>query len=62
MTTVTVTEKPSGDHILVSPLWLLIVRGAQFAFSLICLALSGNIMGIFYLDEFGLNVAVVSGS
>ena len=62
MTTVTVTEKPSGDHILVSPLWLLIVRGFQFVISLLCLALSGNLLGVFYLDEFGLNVAIVRGS
>jgi hypothetical protein len=56
---VAVNEKPSGEHILVSPIWLLCVRGAQFAFSVICLALAANIMSTsLYLDEFGLNVAV----
>jgi hypothetical protein len=60
MVTVAVSEKPSGNHILVSPLWLLIVRGFQFGLALVCLALAGSLISDAYLDEEGLNVAVVS--
>jgi hypothetical protein len=58
MVTVAVSEKPSGNHILVSPLWLLIVRGFQFGLALVCLALAGSLISDAYLDEEGLNVAV----
>jgi hypothetical protein len=58
MVTVAISEKPSGNHILVSPLWLLIVRGFQFGLALLCLALGGSLISVGYLDEEGLNVAV----
>jgi hypothetical protein len=54
----TFAEKgPGPDHILASPLWVLILRGAQFVVSIIVLGLAGRLISDAYLDEWGLAVA-----
>lgn len=53
----TVTAKHSSSHVLETPIWVTIVRGFQFFFSLVVLALAGRLMHDLYLDEFGLAVA-----
>lgn len=51
----------SGDagHVLKTPIWILVVRGFQFLFSLIIVGLVGTLIHDAYLDEEGLALAMV---
>ena len=53
-------EKPAGDHVLQTPIWLVVIRGFQVFLSLIILALCGRLMHDAYLEEEGFSLAVVS--
>ncbi|KAL2675623.1 hypothetical protein Neosp_011813 [[Neocosmospora] mangrovei] len=52
------TEKPQGDHVLQTPLWIMIIRGFQFLISLIIVGLCGRMIHDAYLDEEGFSLAV----
>lgn len=52
-------EKHSDSHVLESPAWLLGIRFAQILLSLICFGLGAGVVHDAYLDELGLNVAMV---
>ncbi|EEU48253.1 uncharacterized protein NECHADRAFT_75635 [Fusarium vanettenii 77-13-4] len=51
-------EKPQGDHVLHTPLWIMIIRGFQFLISLIIVGLCGRMIHDAYLDEEGFSLAV----
>lgn len=54
-------EKGDGPaHIIVTPIWVLVIRVFQFLLALIILGLSANLIHQAYLDEFGLALAIVS--
>jgi hypothetical protein len=47
------------DHIIATPIWVLVVRVFQFLLALIILGLSGTLIHQAYLDENGLALAIV---
>ncbi|KAL2211391.1 hypothetical protein CC79DRAFT_1363695 [Sarocladium strictum] len=47
----------SGDHVLKTPIWIVVIRVFQFLISLIVVGLAGSLMHDAYLDEHGLAVA-----
>ncbi|CAM1504583.1 Fc.00g021740.m01.CDS01 [Cosmosporella sp. VM-42] len=51
-------EKPAGDHVLKTPIWMVVIRGFQVFISLIILALCGRLMHDAYLDEEGFSLAI----
>ncbi|RSL41582.1 hypothetical protein CEP53_012678 [Fusarium sp. AF-6] len=51
-------EKPRGDHVLQTPLWIMIIRGFQFLISLIIVGLCARMIHDAYLDEEGFSLAV----
>ncbi|KAM0441303.1 hypothetical protein ACHAPT_000612 [Fusarium lateritium] len=51
-------EKPRGDHVLHTPLWIMIIRGFQFLISLIIVGLCARLIHDAYLDEEGFSLAV----
>ncbi|RSM18751.1 hypothetical protein CDV31_002471 [Fusarium ambrosium] len=51
-------EKPRGDHVLHTPLWIMIIRGFQFLISLIIVGLCARMIHDAYLDEEGFSLAV----
>ena len=55
-------QQPEGkpDHILVTPIWVFVVRIFQILISLVILALAARLMHDAYLDEEGLALAIVS--
>ncbi|KAM0197822.1 hypothetical protein ACHAPQ_006073 [Fusarium lateritium] len=55
-------EKPAGDHVLKTPLWIIIIRGFQFLISLVVLGLCARLMHDATLDEeaFSLAVAIIT--
>jgi hypothetical protein len=58
----TVREKPAGDHVLKTPLWMVIIRAFQILIAFIILAMAARLMHDAYLDEQGLALAIVSRS
>lgn len=55
-----VEKHVSGDHVLKTPIWIVVIRVFQFLISLIVTGLAGSLMHDAYLDEHGLAVATVS--
>ncbi|KIL84869.1 hypothetical protein FAVG1_11739 [Fusarium avenaceum] len=55
-------EKPAADHVLQTPLWVMIIRGLQFLFSLIVLGLCARLVHDASLPEelFCIAVAVIT--
>ncbi|KAJ4266043.1 hypothetical protein NW762_004016 [Fusarium torreyae] len=51
-------EKREANHVLKTPLWIIIIRGFQFLVSLIIVGLCGRMMHDAYLDEQGLSLAI----
>lgn len=49
----------TADHIIATPIWVLVVRVFQFLLALIILGLSGALIHQAYLDENGLALAIV---
>lgn len=52
-------EKPVDDHVLTTPIWVMVLRGFQFLVSVIILALAADIIHDAYLDQIGFAVASV---
>lgn len=53
-------EKGAGaDHIIVTPMWMLIVRFFQFLLSIIILGLAGWTIHGAYIETLGLAIAIV---
>ncbi|KAI9170848.1 hypothetical protein HJFPF1_00322 [Paramyrothecium foliicola] len=61
MTTVAVTEKSGGDSVLVTPLWLLVVRVAQVLVAFIVLAISGDVIATSDLAPGAAGMGVATG-
>ncbi|SPJ79958.1 uncharacterized protein FTOL_08349 [Fusarium torulosum] len=55
-------EKPAADHVLQTPLWIMIIRGVQFLLSLVILGLCARLMHDATLPEeaFSLAVAIIT--
>jgi len=53
-------EKVEGNHVLQTPLWIVIIRGFQFLISLIIVGLCGRLMHDATLDEEALSLAIVN--
>ncbi|KAF4963651.1 hypothetical protein FSARC_8356 [Fusarium sarcochroum] len=51
-------EKPEANHVLKTPLWIIIIRGFQFLVSLIIVGLCARMIHDAYLDEQGLSLAI----
>ncbi|WKT46817.1 Marvel domain [Fusarium oxysporum f. sp. vasinfectum] len=51
-------EKVEGNHVLQTPLWIVIIRGFQFLISLIIVGLCGRLMHDATLDEEALSLAI----
>ncbi|KAF5025640.1 hypothetical protein F66182_2246 [Fusarium sp. NRRL 66182] len=51
-------EKPETNHVLRTPLWIVIVRGFQFLVALIILGLCARIINDAFIDELGFSLAV----
>lgn len=52
-------EKPAGDHVLKTPVWVMVIRGFQILVSIIILGLCASLMHDAYLAEEGFSLAVV---
>lgn len=52
-------EKVESNHVLQTPLWIVIIRGFQFLISLIIVGLCGRLMHDATLDEEALSLAIV---
>jgi len=46
--------RTGGEHIPAQPLWITIIRGIQFLFNLLVLALAANAASYWYLDGYGM--------
>ncbi|KPM42983.1 hypothetical protein AK830_g3573 [Neonectria ditissima] len=53
-----VQEKSAGDHVLKTPLWVVVVRGFQILISVIILGLCADLMHDAYIAEEGFSLAV----
>lgn len=54
------TEKGvAPDHIIKTPIWMLVIRVFQFLLALIIVGLAGTLIHQAYLDEEGLALAIV---
>lgn len=53
------TNGDGAEHVLKTPMWMMIIRGFQFLLSLIIVGLAGRLMHDAYLDEEGIALATV---
>ncbi|KAF7544298.1 hypothetical protein G7Z17_g10073 [Cylindrodendrum hubeiense] len=58
MESTTHQEKPAGDHVLETPLWVTVLRGLQLLLSVIILGLCADLMHDAYLPEEGFSLAI----
>jgi hypothetical protein len=53
------SKSPGSEPIIRTPIWMSVIRGAQFLFAIIILAFSGWIVHYLYMDCLGLCIAMV---
>ncbi|KAK7393914.1 hypothetical protein QQX98_013300 [Neonectria punicea] len=51
-------EKPAGDHVLQTPVWVMVIRGFQILISIIILGLCASLMHDAYIAEEGFSLAI----